>query len=89
MGKAEERERVLSRLRVEQDPDMGLYATTLRSWPQLKPRVDHPTDYANQVPPIQFLSNILSLLWGLLLSKLPPPVLELTVGAWKCEAYTP
>ena len=57
-GAEGEWERVLNRLCTEPIP--GLNLTTLRSWPELKPKVSHMTNCATQVPLVmRFLAYIL------------------------------
>ena len=46
--------RILSRLPLSAEPDVELNLSTLRSWPEPKPRVGGLTDWATQVP----LNNI-------------------------------
>ena len=51
-GKAEaEGERISSRLPLSMEPNTGLDLMTLRSWPELKPRVERWTSWAPQVRP--------------------------------------
>ena len=49
-GEGREGEKVLSRLFVEHGADEGLDFMTLKSFPELKPRVRHLIDCTIQVP---------------------------------------
>ena len=42
------------------EPDTGLNLTTVKSWPELKSRVGHSTDWATQVPLCHISNSLLS-----------------------------
>ena len=46
---------------VSMEPEAGLHLKTLRSWPELKPRVGHSTAWATQAPqlPVEFLFSLI------------------------------
>ena len=57
-GAEGEREKISSRLHTHVEPDTGLNLMTLRSQPELKPRVGHSTECTTQVPHRHFNKSL-------------------------------